>query len=225
MQSNSEITPPCGVPLTLRLTIRFCITPARSSAPEEFEQVAVDDPFLYRRHQPVVRDRLETVGDVRLDHPTPAPEALIKDELKSPQEAGRRRQSPEKDDRPRRPAFVMASAPPSRSVLLRTARAPPATPWPSSGWGSEMGSGTSGARVRQKRGRPRRNGAALRAAARRGVLRAACLYQGRASRRRGASSVWIRCCGGKCLAEGPANHAVTTEPTEDDAADARPARA
>ena len=43
--------------------------------------MAVDDPFLYRRHQPLVRDRLEAVGDVRLDHPAPAPEALIKDEL------------------------------------------------------------------------------------------------------------------------------------------------
>ena len=41
----------------------------------------VDDSFLHRLHQPLVRDRLEAVGDVRLDHPAPAPEALIEDEL------------------------------------------------------------------------------------------------------------------------------------------------
>ena len=81
MQSSGEITPPCGVPLTLRLTAPVLHHPGAQHRPQELEQVAVDDPFLYRRHQPLVRDRLEAVGDVRLDHPAPAPEALIKDEL------------------------------------------------------------------------------------------------------------------------------------------------
>ena len=43
--------------------------------------MAVDDSLLHRLHQPLVRDRLEARGDVRLDHPAPAPEALIEDEL------------------------------------------------------------------------------------------------------------------------------------------------
>jgi hypothetical protein len=39
--------------------------------------MAVTDPLLDRRHQPRVRDRLETVGDVRLGDPSLAPPRLV----------------------------------------------------------------------------------------------------------------------------------------------------
>ena len=81
MQSSGETTPPCGVPLTLRLTVPFLHHPGAQQDAQELEDPAVDDPFLDRLHQPLVRDRLEAVGDVRLDHPAPAPGALIEDEL------------------------------------------------------------------------------------------------------------------------------------------------
>jgi hypothetical protein len=58
----------CGVPIPLRLTAPSTITPAQHRA-HELQEVAVDDPFLERRHQPVVRDRLITVGDVRVKSP------------------------------------------------------------------------------------------------------------------------------------------------------------
>ena len=48
---------------------------------QELQQVAVDDPFLDGRHQPVVRDRFEAVRDVRLYHPASAPPRLIDEHL------------------------------------------------------------------------------------------------------------------------------------------------
>ena len=43
--------------------------------------MTVGDPLLDRRHQPRVRDRLKTVGDVRLGNPSPAPPRLINENL------------------------------------------------------------------------------------------------------------------------------------------------
>jgi hypothetical protein len=48
---------------------------------QELQEMAVNDPFLDRRHQPRVRNRLKTVGDVRLGHPSPAPPGLVNDDL------------------------------------------------------------------------------------------------------------------------------------------------
>jgi hypothetical protein len=38
---------------------------------QQLEQVAIRDPFLDRQHQPRVRNRLKTVGDIRLQSPPP----------------------------------------------------------------------------------------------------------------------------------------------------------
>ena len=45
--------------------------------------MTVDDPFLNRGHQLVVRDRLETRSDVRLDDPSPPSPGLIDQDLES----------------------------------------------------------------------------------------------------------------------------------------------
>src|SRR5262249_56558410 len=44
-------------------------------------QPAITDPLLDRRHQPIMRNRLKTRGDIRLHHPTPAPLGLIDQDL------------------------------------------------------------------------------------------------------------------------------------------------
>ena len=59
----------------------FLHHPRTQQRAQQLEDLAVDDPFLDRLHQPFVRDRLKAVGDVRLDQPAPAPVALIEDEL------------------------------------------------------------------------------------------------------------------------------------------------
>jgi hypothetical protein len=48
---------------------------------QELQHMAVRDPLLDRRHQPRVRDRPETVRDVRLCHPPPAVLRLINEDL------------------------------------------------------------------------------------------------------------------------------------------------
>src|SRR3954452_13532069 len=66
----------------LRRTVPSCMTPARNRARRSLSTWrAVADPFLDRPHQPIVRDRLKTVGDVRLDHPPSAPPRLIDEDL------------------------------------------------------------------------------------------------------------------------------------------------
>ena len=55
-------------------------SPAQHRA-QQLQQVTVTDPFLDRRHQPGVRDRLETVGDVALQNPPPALPGLIDQHL------------------------------------------------------------------------------------------------------------------------------------------------
>ena len=55
--------------------------PGAQNRPQELEDVTVTYPFLDRRDQPVVRDRLETGGDIRLCHPTPAPPGLVNEDL------------------------------------------------------------------------------------------------------------------------------------------------
>ncbi|MEY9834793.1 hypothetical protein ABH941_000004 [Streptacidiphilus sp. EB103A] len=49
--------------------------------PQKRQHGLVADAFLDRLHQLVDRDRLEAVGDVRLDHPTPAPPGLVDENL------------------------------------------------------------------------------------------------------------------------------------------------
>src|SRR6266511_2606093 len=55
--------------------------PRAQQRTHQLEQLAVTDPLLNRRHQPVVRNRLETRGDVRLYHPAPAFPGLIDQDL------------------------------------------------------------------------------------------------------------------------------------------------
>ncbi len=43
--------------------------------------MTVNDPFLDRRHQCLVRNRFKTVRDVRLGHPPPAAPGLVNDDL------------------------------------------------------------------------------------------------------------------------------------------------
>ena len=81
MHRTGEITPPCGVPLAAAFDRPVLQDPGAQHRAQEFEDVAVNDPFLDRRHQPLVRDRLKTVGDVRLGHPPPAPPGLVNDDL------------------------------------------------------------------------------------------------------------------------------------------------
>lgn len=45
--------------------------------PQQLQHGLVADAFLDRLHQPVFRNRLETIGDVRLDHPHPTPPGLV----------------------------------------------------------------------------------------------------------------------------------------------------
>jgi hypothetical protein len=45
--------------------------------------VTIADPLLDRRHQPQVRDRLKTAGDVRLGDPSPASPCLVNEDLQS----------------------------------------------------------------------------------------------------------------------------------------------
>ena len=56
-------------------------SPRRAASRAAASGRPVADPFLDRLHQLVVRNRLETVGDVRLDHPPPAPPGLIDEHL------------------------------------------------------------------------------------------------------------------------------------------------
>ena len=46
--------------------------PCAQHRAQQFQHMAVADPLLDRRHQPRVRNRLETVRDVRLRNPPPA---------------------------------------------------------------------------------------------------------------------------------------------------------
>ena len=55
--------------------------PGAQHRAQELQDLAVNDPFLDRRHQPLVRDRLKTVGDIRLGHPPPAPPGLVNNDL------------------------------------------------------------------------------------------------------------------------------------------------
>ncbi len=47
----------------------------------QLQQLAVNDSFLERLHQPVVRDRLKTRSDIRLDHPPPPLPRLVDEDL------------------------------------------------------------------------------------------------------------------------------------------------
>src|SRR6266545_2499424 len=55
--------------------------PRAQQRTHQLEQLAVTDPLLNRRHQAVVRNRLETRSDVRLYHPAPASPGLIDQDL------------------------------------------------------------------------------------------------------------------------------------------------
>src|SRR6266540_3769229 len=55
--------------------------PRAQQRAHQLEQLAVTDPLLNRRNQPVVRNRLETRSDVRLYHPAPASPGLIDQDL------------------------------------------------------------------------------------------------------------------------------------------------
>src|SRR6266540_843104 len=55
--------------------------PRAQQRAQQLEQPAVTDPLLDRRHQPIMRNRLKTRGDIRLHHPTPAPPGLIDQDL------------------------------------------------------------------------------------------------------------------------------------------------
>jgi site-specific DNA recombinase len=48
---------------------------------QQLQDLSVDDPFLDRGHQLRVWNRLETVGDIRLQHPPPAAPRLINENL------------------------------------------------------------------------------------------------------------------------------------------------
>ncbi len=49
---------------------------------QKLEHGLVTHAFLHRLHQPIQRDRPETISDIRLHHPQPAPPSLINDDLK-----------------------------------------------------------------------------------------------------------------------------------------------
>jgi hypothetical protein len=55
--------------------------PGAQHRAHELQEMAVADPFLDRRHQPVMRNRLVTVSDVRLDHPAPALPGFVDHDL------------------------------------------------------------------------------------------------------------------------------------------------
>jgi hypothetical protein len=55
--------------------------PGAQHRAQELEGVTVDDPLLDRRHQLRLRNRLETVGDIRLHNPPPAAPRLINEDL------------------------------------------------------------------------------------------------------------------------------------------------
>ena len=55
--------------------------PCGKEGPQEFEDLAVADAFFHRLHQPVVRYRLKTRGNVRLDHLPSTPPRLIDEDL------------------------------------------------------------------------------------------------------------------------------------------------
>ena len=80
---------------------------------QQLQDSLVADPFLHRLHQLLVRNRLEAVGDVRLDHPPATPPGLIDEHL---QGVVRRPPGPEPETnraacRPRRPARARSSTP------------------------------------------------------------------------------------------------------------------
>src|SRR4051812_29699374 len=81
LASSGETTPPWGVPVTGLRTWLPSMTPARSIARSSFKTAWSQTPFLHRLHQLLMRDRLETVGDVRLDHPPATPPGLIDEHL------------------------------------------------------------------------------------------------------------------------------------------------
>jgi hypothetical protein len=55
--------------------------PRAQDHPQELQDGLVAHPFLDRLHQPVVRNRREAVGDVRLHHPPAAPRLLVHEHL------------------------------------------------------------------------------------------------------------------------------------------------
>lgn len=55
--------------------------PGAQHRAQQFEDVAVTDAFLDRLHQPVMRNRLETRGNVGLHHPPSALPGLIDEDL------------------------------------------------------------------------------------------------------------------------------------------------
>ena len=54
---TGEITPPCGVPVSLRVTAPVLHHPGAQHRAQELEDVAVADPLLDRRHQPSAESR------------------------------------------------------------------------------------------------------------------------------------------------------------------------
>ena len=55
--------------------------PCAQHHPQKLEHRLVHDAFSDRLHQLLMRNRLETVGDIRLDHPSPTPPGLINEHL------------------------------------------------------------------------------------------------------------------------------------------------
>src|SRR3954454_24385867 len=74
------MTPPCGVPATVRRTVPCCMTPARSSA-----RRSLSTWRSQTRSSIACSNRscgiASTVGEVRLDHPPPALPRLIDEDL------------------------------------------------------------------------------------------------------------------------------------------------
>jgi len=69
------------VPVTGLRTDPSCITPCAQHRSQQSQDALVADAFLNRQHQLLMGNRLETTGDVRLDHPPPAPPGLIDPDL------------------------------------------------------------------------------------------------------------------------------------------------
>ena len=93
------------------------ITPARSIARSSFRTTWSLTRSSTACHQLLMRNRLETVGDIRLDHPPSAPPGLIDEHLQGIVR-GPSRAEPERavqPCRPRRSARARSSSPPARS--------------------------------------------------------------------------------------------------------------
>src|SRR5690349_9253121 len=66
--NNGEITPPCGVPASVSLTVPSSITPGLQPLPDHLQHPPIRDSLPHQHHQLFLIDTVEVAFDVCIDY-------------------------------------------------------------------------------------------------------------------------------------------------------------